>query len=148
MEKYYKYFLNSDLQFGFKEKLGCSHAIFALRQCAEYFISRGSSMFMAALDAKKAFDRLNHVKLFHRMYDVGIPVCLIKLLINWYSKISVFIKWNNCYSSQCLLKSGARQGGVLSPILFNIYIGSVIESLVLADLGCHVKGTYIGCLCR
>jgi len=30
MEKYYKYFPNSDLQFGFKEKLGCSHAIFAL----------------------------------------------------------------------------------------------------------------------
>jgi len=111
MEKYYKYFPNSHLQFSFKEKLGCSHAIFALRQCAEYFISRGSSMFMAALYAKKVFDRLNHVKLFHRT--------------NWHSKISVFIKWNNCYSSQCLLKSGVRQGGVLSPILFNIYIGSV-----------------------
>jgi len=41
--------------------------------------------------------------------------------------ISVFIKWNNCYSSQCLLKSGVRQGGVLSPILFNIYIASVIK---------------------
>jgi len=87
MEKYYKYFPNSDLQFDFKEKIGCSHAIFALRQCAKYFISRGSSMFMASLDAKKAFDRLNRVKLLHRMYDVGIPVCLIKLLINWYSKI-------------------------------------------------------------
>jgi len=53
MEKYYKYFPISDLQFEFKEKLGCSHAISALRQCAEYFISRVSSMFMAALDAKK-----------------------------------------------------------------------------------------------
>jgi len=25
--------------------------------------------------------------------------------------------------------------------LFNIYIGSVIKSLVLADLGCHIQGT-------
>jgi len=141
MEKYYLYFPNSDLQFCFKEKLGCSHAIFALRQCAEYFISRGSSRFMAALDAKKAFDRLNHVKLFHQMYDGGIPLCLIKLLINWYSKISVFIQWMNCYSLQCLLKSGVRQGGVFSPILFNIYIGSVIKSLVLAYPGCHIQGT-------
>ena len=90
------------------------------------------------IDAKKAFDRLNHVKLFYPMYDVGIPVCLAKLLINGYSKISVFIKWNNCYSLQCLLKIGVRQGGVLSPILFNIYIVSVIKSLVLADLGCHI----------
>jgi len=37
-------------------------------------------MFMAALDAKKAFDRLNRVKLFHQMYDVGIPVCSINSL--------------------------------------------------------------------
>jgi len=81
MEKYYKYFPSSDLQFGFKENLGWSPAIFALRQRAEYFISRGSSMFMAALDAKKAFDRLNHVKLFHQIYESGIPMCLTKLII-------------------------------------------------------------------
>jgi len=146
MEKYYEYFPTNDLQFGFKEKIGCSHAIFALRQCAEYFVSRGSPIFMAALDAKKAFDRLNHVKLFHQMCDAGIPLCFVKLLINWYSKISVFIKWNNCYSAHCVLKSGVRQGGVLSPVLFNIYISSVIKSLELSDLGCHIQGVYIGCL--
>ena len=83
MEKYYKYFPNTDLQFRFKEKLGCSHAIFAFRQCAEYFICRGSSMFMAALDAKKAFDRLIRAKLFYQMYDAAVLVCLIKFLINW-----------------------------------------------------------------
>jgi len=66
-----------------KKKLGCSHTIFALRQCAEYFICRGSSMFMAALDAKKAFDRLIRAKLFYQMYVAAIIVCLIKFLINW-----------------------------------------------------------------
>ena len=35
------------------QKLGCSHAIFALLQCVEYFVSRGSTVFMAALDARK-----------------------------------------------------------------------------------------------
>jgi len=38
----------------FKKDLGCAHAIFALRQCVEYFVSRDSSVFMAALDSKKA----------------------------------------------------------------------------------------------
>ena len=103
---------------------------------------------MASLDAKKAFDRLNHVKLFHQMCDAGISVCLVKLLMNWYSKISVIIKWNklNCYSSPCFLKSGVRQGGVLSPILFNIYMGYVINSLIQSDLGCHIHDVYFGCL--
>jgi len=78
------------------------------------------------------------VKLFHQMCDGGIPVSLVKLLMNWYSKISVIIKWNNCYFSPCFLKSGIRQGGVLSPILFNIYIRYVINSLMLSDLMCHI----------
>ena len=65
MEKFRKLTVNSDLQFGLKEKLGCSHAIFALRQCVSYFVSRGSTVFMAALDARKAYDRVNHTELFH-----------------------------------------------------------------------------------
>ena len=62
----------SDLQFGFKEKLGCSHASVC-----------GSTVFMAALDARKAFDRVNHNKLFHLICDNGIPVHIIRLLMNW-----------------------------------------------------------------
>jgi len=54
---------------------------FALRQCTEYFVSRGSTVFMAALDAKKAFDRVNHMKLFHLMCDIGVPVHIIRLLM-------------------------------------------------------------------
>ena len=74
----YKFHLDSsDLQFGFKKNLDCNHVVFALRQCVEYFLFHGSSAYMAALDASKAFDRVNHVKLFHRMYDVGVPVHVI-----------------------------------------------------------------------
>jgi len=54
------------------KKVGCSAAIFALRQCVEYFVERGSSVFMAPLDAKKAFDIVNHVTLFCKLCDAGI----------------------------------------------------------------------------
>ena len=77
---------------------------------------------MAALDARKAFDRVNDIKLFHLLCEAGIPVHIIRLLMNWYSKIMIVVKWNGSYSSACSLKSGVRQGGVLSPILFNTYI--------------------------
>ena len=60
LHKYESHMDTNDVQFGFKKNLGCSHALFALRQCVNYFISRGSSVFMAALDAKKAFDRVHH----------------------------------------------------------------------------------------
>ena len=54
---------------------------------------------MAALDATKAFDRINHIKLFHRLYDIGIPVHIIRLIVNWYTKIVSVVQWDNYFSS-------------------------------------------------
>ena len=146
LNKYSSYFFSSDLQFGFKKNLGCNHAVFVLRQCVEYFSKHGSTVYMAALDATKAFDRVNHIKLFHRLHDLGLPVYVIRLMMNWYAKIVSVVQWDNCFSSNFAIKSGVRQGGVLSPVLFNIYVDCLAEALKQSDLGCHVRGVYFGCL--
>jgi len=59
---------SSDLQFGFKRNLGCSRAVSALHQCVEYFIARG------------------------RMCDIGVPQHVIKLIMNWYSKVMMIVR--------------------------------------------------------
>ena len=139
--------LNSDnLQFGFKQHSSCAHALFVLSQVVDYFISHGSSVYLASLDASKAFDRVNHVKLFDKLVDRGLPGNIIKVLIDWYGKISVSVKWNNCFSKSVPVKSGIRQGGILSPVLFNIYVDSLILGLKSSGLGCHIQGLYVGCL--
>ena len=74
-----------DLQFGFKQKSSCAHAIFLLKQdLTDYFVTRGSNVYLAALDAHKAFDRVNHVKLFGLMLDKGLPGRLVKVVLDWY----------------------------------------------------------------
>ena len=57
--------LSNYLQFGFKKHSYCSHAVFVLRQVAAFFVTRGSNVYMAALDAKKAFDDVHHLKVFN-----------------------------------------------------------------------------------
>ena len=49
-------------------------------------------------------------------------------------------------SAPFIMRSGVRQGGVLSPILFNPYMDPIIELLQASDLGCHIHGAYVGCL--
>jgi len=44
------------------------------------------------------------------------------------------------------LHSGVRQGGVLSPVLFGVYVNSLIDALISSVLGCHVAGVHVGCV--
>ena len=86
------FFRSSELQFEFKKGIGCSGAIFVLNQTVDYFTSRGSTVYMAALDAQKAFDRVNHVKLFNILMNRNLPSQFIKTIVNWYMKISSVFK--------------------------------------------------------
>ena len=71
-----------------------------------------------------------------RKHSVFLPAlsCTLPLFAEVCKRSARFI-----IHSPCSLKSGIRQGGVLSPLLFNIYIGTVINSLEVSDLGCHTR---------
>ena len=52
---YEDYFHSLPLQFGFKQKMGCSHAIFLLRSVMDFYVSKGTTVNIAFLDLSKAF---------------------------------------------------------------------------------------------
>ena len=144
--KYSQRLRTDDLQFGFKTGLGCSNAIFALRQVIEYFNDRGSNVYMAALDASKAFDRVNHFKLFAILIKMGLSPSFVNIIVNWYSKLFVVVRWNGYNSTPLSVLSGVRQGGILSPILFNVYVNCIISTLRNESRGCHVRNIFLGCI--
>ena len=137
---------SSHLQFGFKNNSSCSHAIFLLKEVTDYFVSHGSNVYMASLDARKAFDRVNHVKLFNILINKGLPGRLVKIIIDWYGKTFSVVRWNDCFSESRIVKSGIRQGGILSPIFFNIYMDVLLNTLKSSEYGCHLGKTFLGCI--
>ena len=144
--KYASYMCSDDLQFGFKKGLGCRNALFALRHCIQFFNEHGSNVYVASLDASKAFDKVNHFKLFTTLIRCGLPISFIDLIANWYGKLSVVVRWNGSDSSTLSVSSGVRQGGILSPIMFNVYVNCMITSLRDSNNGCHVRNFFIGCI--
>jgi len=75
-----------------------------------------------------------------------VPLTFNNVIIDWYSKLFVVVIWNDANSSLLRVKCGVRQGGVLSPILFNFYINDIISELRKSDLGCHVRNLFVACI--
>ena len=65
----------------------------------------------------------------------GVPRTFIEMLSCWFDKCFVQVKWNDSLSKPFKIISGVRQGGILSPVLFAIYIDVIITRLKAAGIG-------------
>ncbi len=73
------YVLTNANQFGFKSKHGTDMCICALKEMVLKYRSLNSTMFLCFLDASKAFDRINRLKLFEKLLKRGTPGYLIRI---------------------------------------------------------------------
>jgi len=139
--------LTSDqLQFGFKPKSSCSHAVFTFKTVIDYYIKNDCTDNICALDISKAFDRVNNYKLFCVLMDRLLPRQFIALLCDWLAKCFVCMWWGSTYSSWFRILAGVRQGAILSPILFAVYMDPLIMQLRQLGLGCRLLNEFYGCL--
>ena len=131
----------SDHQFGFKPGHSTDMAIYAVKEIVDYFVRNNSPVFLCFLDAKKAFDRVNHWKLFDKLLRNGMDLRIVKLLVAWYSTQLFHVQWGNVLSDGFTVSNGVRQGGILSPFLYNLYTNSLSAALDDTGVGCHYLGS-------
>ena len=65
-------------------------------------------------------------------------------LYSIYSNQTCTVRWGSSVSNSFQVKNGVRQGAVLSPILFCIYIDKLIKHLRASTIGCQLNGVYMG----
>ena len=87
----------------------------------ERSLENNNQVYVCYVDFKKAFDRINWVKLVAILADIGVDWRDRNLIMELYINQKAFVVAVETLSEACSIRRGVRQGCSLSPLLFIIY---------------------------
>ncbi|CAF4759375.1 unnamed protein product [Pieris macdunnoughi] len=117
-----KYIKPHDNQFGFKPGLSTDGAILSLKHTINYYVKRKTPVFACFLDLSRAFDLVSYDLLWKKLEKIHLPQDTINILKYWYQSQVNSVRWEGVLSDPYRMECGLRQGGMTSPILFNLYV--------------------------
>ena len=127
-----------DRQHGFRQNYSTTTACFILKETVLDYKKSNSNVHACFIDLKKAFDNVNHDVLMNKLLSNGIPPVYVMIIKRMYANQFVNIRYKNTLSEEWKANKGVRQGGVLSTLLFSIYIDSLIKKVSSLRYGCKL----------
>ena len=83
---------------------------------------------------------MNHFILFNKLMNLKIPPGYITIIKCWYEKLTIAVKWGSAISKFLGIQAGMRQGRILSPFFFAIFVDGCLKKLTKCKFGCYIKG--------
>ena len=124
-------------QFGFRKGSSITDACLILKDLMKKYSTCKKSAYAIFIDLTKAFDNVDHSILGKKLLKSNIPIDLVLIILRYLRNQQANIRWKGSLSIYYIIEKGVRQGGILSPFLFNFYINSIIEEISDMDVGCN-----------
>ena len=83
-------------------------------------------LYLIFIDYSKAFDNVDHGRLFDIMLDMGIPRHLVELVAGLYNQEAA-VRWNGQLTAWFPIEQGTRQGCNVSLTEFNLYAEHIMR---------------------
>ena len=144
----YRYILNSrlsswsdenhkrvDEQNGFRKGKSTTDHISSLVNIIDTRKKLKKSTFCAFIDSKNAYDTIYMPMLWKRLTDIGISGKMFQAVKSLYTSVKSCVRVNSYRTEWFDVNCGLRQGGVLSPLLFNLFINDINVFLKSLDRG-------------
>ena len=98
-----------------------------------------SSRKTSIIDYVKAFDYVDHNKLWKILEEMGIPDHLTCLLRNLYAGQEATVRTGHGTTDWFKIGKGVHQGCILSPCLFNLYTENIMGNARLEEARAGIK---------
>ena len=128
-----------DAQAGFRKGRGTRDQIANIRWFIEKAREFQKNIYFSFIDLAKAFDCVNHKKLWTILQEMGIPDHLTCLLINLYANQEANVRTGHGKIDWFQIGKGVRQGDILSPRLFNLYAEYIMRNAGADEAQTRIK---------
>ena len=118
---------NTEFQIGFSENCKTSDHILTLKTLTDKYFQKKQKLYACFIDFRKAFDSVWRDALLYKLLKAGIGGPFGRLIQNIYSNTKVQIKLENGLTESFKDNVGVKQGCILSPALFKIFINDLPE---------------------
>ena len=128
-----------DVQAGFRKGRGTRDQIANIGWIMEKAREFQKNIYFCFIDYAKAFDCVDHNKLWKILKEIGIPDHLTCLLRNLYADQETTIRPGHGKIDWFQIGKGVCQGCIFSPCLFNLYATYIMQNTGLAEALAGIK---------
>ena len=128
-----------DVQAGFRKGIGTRDQIANICWIIKKTREFQKNIYFCFINYSRAFDSVDHNKLWKILQEMGIPDHLTCLLINLYEDQEATVRTRHGTTDWFQIGKGVRKGCMLSPCLFSLYADYIMRNAGLDEAQAGIK---------